>query len=275
MLQKNLIYDVGLHKGEDTDFYLKKGFDVVAFEANPDLVAHCKNRFKEAIATGRLRIVEGAIAPESAGGTLTFYQNKQLSVWGTIDAEWAERNRSSFGADSVEVVVKRVDVADVLQEYGVPFYVKVDVEGADHLVLDALGSFEIRPQYISIESEKNDFAKLQSEIDLLVGLGYKKFKAVQQGAVPGRTLVTEDLNGERLEHVFEPESSGPFGEDIHQPWVSRDQLVEEYRRIYKMYRLFGDRSLLRSLKGGGTLIGHLERIYRKPLPGWYDTHASL
>ena len=28
----NLIYDVGLHHGQDTDFYLKKGFDVVAFE---------------------------------------------------------------------------------------------------------------------------------------------------------------------------------------------------------------------------------------------------
>jgi hypothetical protein len=33
---KNLIYDVGLYKEQDTDFYLKKGFQVVAFEANPE-----------------------------------------------------------------------------------------------------------------------------------------------------------------------------------------------------------------------------------------------
>jgi hypothetical protein len=40
MPRTNLIFDMGLHKGEDTDFYLRKGFDVVAFEANPFLIEH-------------------------------------------------------------------------------------------------------------------------------------------------------------------------------------------------------------------------------------------
>ena len=29
-MRQNLIFDVGLHLGEDSEFYLKKGFDVVA-----------------------------------------------------------------------------------------------------------------------------------------------------------------------------------------------------------------------------------------------------
>jgi hypothetical protein len=33
----DLVYDVGFHQGEDTAFYLKKGFRVVAFEAHPRL----------------------------------------------------------------------------------------------------------------------------------------------------------------------------------------------------------------------------------------------
>jgi hypothetical protein len=33
----DLIYDVGFHHGEDTAFYLKKGFRVAAFEAHPRL----------------------------------------------------------------------------------------------------------------------------------------------------------------------------------------------------------------------------------------------
>ncbi len=61
--QSDLIFDIGLHRGEDTDFYLKKGFRVAAFEADPNLVAHCKARFRDAISEGRLQIVEGAIAP--------------------------------------------------------------------------------------------------------------------------------------------------------------------------------------------------------------------
>src|SRR5580700_7845973 len=72
---QNLIYDVGLHKGEDTDFYLKKGFSVIAIEASPDLVAHAKVRFKEAIINGTLRLIEGAIAPASAGAKIFFYAN--------------------------------------------------------------------------------------------------------------------------------------------------------------------------------------------------------
>ena len=34
----DLIYDVGMHNGADTAFYLAKGFRVVAVEANPELV---------------------------------------------------------------------------------------------------------------------------------------------------------------------------------------------------------------------------------------------
>ena len=36
-MQKDLIYDVGFHRGEDTEFYLAKGFKVVAIEAHPEL----------------------------------------------------------------------------------------------------------------------------------------------------------------------------------------------------------------------------------------------
>ena len=57
----DLIYDVGMHKGEDTDFYLRKGFRVVAFEADPDLTGYCRKRFKEFLDSGQLKIVEGAI----------------------------------------------------------------------------------------------------------------------------------------------------------------------------------------------------------------------
>ena len=73
----SLIYDVGLHKGEDTAFYLAKGFEVVAFEANPALVQSCRERFADAIAAGRLTIVEGAVVDEAANSneaTVTFYQ---------------------------------------------------------------------------------------------------------------------------------------------------------------------------------------------------------
>ena len=58
---KDLIYDFGMHKGEDTEFYLRKGFRVIAFEANPELVRLCRNRLKGFIDQGQLTVIEGAI----------------------------------------------------------------------------------------------------------------------------------------------------------------------------------------------------------------------
>jgi FkbM family methyltransferase len=138
--QPDLIFDIGLHKGEDTDFYLKKGFKVVAFEADPDLIAICKVRFQESITHQRLRIVEGAIAPKAAGGRIAFYKNLQKSEWGTINKKWVERNEK-LGTRSVKIEVERVDLAEMFRIHGIPFYLKVDIEGADHVVLD-----ELRPR---------------------------------------------------------------------------------------------------------------------------------
>ena len=38
MFEDDLIYDVGMHRAEDTEFYLAKGFRVIAVEASPGAV---------------------------------------------------------------------------------------------------------------------------------------------------------------------------------------------------------------------------------------------
>ena len=43
MVDRSLIFDVGCNDGQDSDFYLKKGFRVVAVEANPALCELLKN----------------------------------------------------------------------------------------------------------------------------------------------------------------------------------------------------------------------------------------
>lgn len=52
MKRPNLIIDVGMHNGQDTAFYLAKGFDVVALEANPVLVDAARIRFASEIESG-------------------------------------------------------------------------------------------------------------------------------------------------------------------------------------------------------------------------------
>lgn len=272
-MNSDLVYDFGLHKGEDTAFYLAKGFRVVAFEANPDLTESCRARFASEIAAGRLTIAEGAVAPASAGDTLTFFRNER-SVWGTIDTDWVERNER-FGARSRKITVQRIDVAEIIRKFGMPFYMKIDIEGADRLILEILASFTERPKYISIESTNSDFNEFVADCELLRGLGYGRFKAVQQEYIPGRRGRFRRLNGQSFDYVFPNDASGPFGEEIDQEWLGYDKLMQAYRDIYRKYRWLGAGSVVSRIPGLNRLLWHVGKWTNTGLPGWYDTHAVL
>lgn len=79
---------------------------------------------------------------------------------------------------------------EAFQTLGIPFYLKVDIEGADHLVLDGLHRLKDRPRYISIEAEAVDFKRLVAQLDALRDLGYHGFKPLQQARMPRTQIAT-------------------------------------------------------------------------------------
>ena len=275
---KDLVYDVGLHRGQDTDFYLKKGYRVVAFEADPDNVAFCRERFAREIAEGRLTIVEGAIAENAATNNghnpaVQFYKCVEHPLWSSACEDWAARNEV-LGTRNDVVNVPAVDFAKCIEQYGVPHYLKADIVGNEIVCLKAFLEFENKPEYISIRSEKLVFRKLEHEFDLLEQLGYKDFKAVKQD-FERITSPLPSSNGDKPYHNFEDGSSGPFGEETSGRWKTRDEALRDYRTVFVKYWLFGDYSYLVQTRRGRSFIATLERLLRRSVPGWYDTHARL
>jgi len=279
----DLIYDVGLHKGEDTEFYLRKGFRVVAFEADPDLVRGCRARLSEFIDSGRLTIVEGAIIEpaqiRSGLSKIRFYKNQGNSVWGTVHSKWAERN-SKLGTSSREIEVDAVDIQQVMQEYGIPHFMKIDIEGCDMVCIEALKDFALRPDYISIESDKTSFTNIKREIELFFELGYDRFQAVEQSAIAAsQTPPDPAREGRYVAHRFEEGSSGLFGAELGGPWKSRHRILDQYRAIRLGYYLFGDYGVMNgwTFRGGWRLqrlaSRLLQQVTKAEVPGWYDTHA--
>jgi len=106
-IQSDLVIDIGLHKGEDTAFYLAKGFRVVSVEADPDLVRECRARFARELSGQRLRIIEGAIAER--GPKVSFYKDDN-SVWGTVHQDWAKRNEK-LGSHNRLIEVGVLDIS--------------------------------------------------------------------------------------------------------------------------------------------------------------------
>ena len=271
---RDLIYDVGLNLGQDTDFYLKKGFRVIAFEADPDNVATCKKRFADAIESGQLIIVEGAIVENNSTvkqETVRFYRNEDHPLWGSTCEDWAYRNEV-MGTRNEIIEVPAVDFAECLEKYGIPFYLKADIVGSEVICLKALQEFENKPDYISIRSEKVIFRKLKEEFDLLENLGYGEFKAIQQD-FHNLKVPIKSPDEEVSHYQFEEGASGTFGEDTGGDWKNRHEVLTDYKKIFVLYWLFGDYSFLIQTARGQKMVERLERIVRRPLPGWYDTHA--
>jgi FkbM family methyltransferase len=263
-LDANLIFDVGAHCGEDTEFYLKKGFRVIGVEANYMLYEELLQKFKTFIANGRLILVNKAIS--RAAGKVKFYINTRATAWGTLDTDWVERNRRK-GAESREVEVAAVTMADLFREFGVPYYVKIDIEGYDIIALESFAEISERPRYVSIESDKVSFRGIRREIALLSSLGFNQFNIVSQRSVTRQRLPQPPKEGIYVEHRFKKGSSGLFGTELPGPWLNAEEAIEAYRPIFLRYALTGDdpyvaqRWLRRILRGVGFGADY------------YDTHA--
>lgn len=261
------VFDMGFHKGEDTEFYLAKGFRVVSLEADPDLFAAGCARFGDAIAAGRLTLVNKAlVSPAHGSGEITFYKSS-YSVWGTVDPLWAERN-SRLGAESVPITVRATTMGELLSEFGVPYFVKLDIEGMDMVGLQGLETEEARPAYVSIESEKDSFKALRKEFTVFRELGYDRFKIVPQSKVPGQRPPRPARHGHDIDHRFPEGASGLFGEEAPGAWLTAEQAINAYKDIFFRYALVGDDPVApRWARSIAWRLG-----WRAD---WYDTHAKL
>lgn len=186
-------------------------------EANPQHAEQVTWRLRHYIDIGRLTIVNKAITAEE--GPITFYLSDNVSIWGTTERAWAERNRNA-GASIREIVVPRLRFADLLSEFGVPYYLKIDIEGEDTTCLAALLEIEYRPKYMSIESSIALFEELVGEFCLFQQLGYKRYKRYKRyRIIPQHQIAKQQLSnpareGVNVDPTFIEGLSGAFGQEL-------------------------------------------------------------
>ncbi len=243
-----LIYDVGMFNGDDSRYYLHQGHTVVAIEANPAYT----------LKDERVTVLNVAIAPEE--GDVDFWVCDDNPVWSSLDRAIASREGSKH--HSIKVPAR--PFRDIVREYGLPYYLKIDVEGADMTVIRDI---EKPPQYISVESEclGSAQANFLDTLRLLERKGYRRFKLVNQFTLASMTqagsLVWPDDEGgarreleERLGWRFPEGSSGPWGEDVAGNWIGYTDAVDLYCRLRQLFF---------------TVPGH------PPYSFWFDWHATL
>jgi FkbM family methyltransferase len=249
------VFDFGMYDASDTIYYLEEGFKVVAVEANPRLAERARSILSNYINQHRLDIVNAAISIDN--------NDVDLIVSGS------DLGSSSSNADLLankvpigKYTVPGITVTQIFECYGIPYYLKVDIEGQDHLCVKALSKKE-RPEYLSFEISNKD---LDGLIDHLESVGYTRFKLINQRNF--REITNENNLRDRCSRKLmnlmgygEPSfikyhgrffsighSSGPAPWCSDGQWSSADRVSQQWNNIKEQLEI------------GGAV--------------WYDLHAN-
>lgn len=243
------IFDIGMYDGADTAYYLDSGYRVVAVEANPELVARAKHRFMIELGSGQLICLNAAISANGSPVSLTL-SGEDLGA-STLFADRI-RERRPIGA----VEVPGTTIGQLFARYGVPKYLKVDIEGADRYCILPLTS-DIRPPFLSFEIG-NDAEELLAHV---AGLGYNRFKIIEQNSF------REAANVECLYDRFARRLMQSMG-------YADPMMIKRAGRFFVSGHSSGpvpwlSDGLWRSLDEARCVLP------TKATPGWSDLHATI
>lgn len=260
-MDHELIYDVGVNDGEDTAYYLSRGFRVIGIEADPLLAEQLRLRFEREVRDGRFVLLNVGVGDRD--GELDFWVSER-TLWSSFNREMASRDGLACHA----VKVRMTRLGDLFGEYGVPFYCKIDVEGFDHICVRTLAP-RAAPKYLSMEF---DCGTAEDDIAHLADLGFTRFKIVSQVtrsqpspavmslacAAPFRIaeLIRRSQRSwlgvqQKDGWTFGHSSAGPFGEDTPGQWRDLKSALQLAR-------------FLKAIEG---------RREAKGLHEWFDIHA--
>ena len=167
-------------------------------EADPTLAEAIRQRFAAEIEAGRVVVENYLITTLPSGSEAPFYIHRGHSV------------RSQFARPSSdlshyeEVVLTTKSVTDLIEAHGAPFYMKIDLEGPDALILRELFEHGIFPPYLSAEAHDIDV------FCILVACGiYPSFK-IMDGLSVGDVYEAHDVETDAglVHHHFPGHSAG-------------------------------------------------------------------
>ena len=223
---RKLIFDLGMHKGLDARNYLAKGFDVVGLEAVPALCDRVRDENSEMIASGRLKVVQGALYSKT-GQWVDFHVNPDHDDWGSLEKGAAEKGVGS----STPIEVETITLGDLFQAYGSPYYIKCDLEGGDAIFAVQLLRSSMRPEFVSIEATSAD------DLAMIRACGYTRFQVINQWTHPFTVCPNPAREGSYVDLRFTHEMSGLFGRDLDPAkWIDFTATMSRFLDWYGLHK---------------------------------------
>ena len=178
----NLIFDIGFNVGEFTQtcFNKYKECSVIAVEANPNLC----NTVSQHFFTNYNFSLLNNLASNKEGEEIDFYISHNATGVSTASTEFMENSRFTKGSKhlgensinwAAPIKVQSTTVDAMIERYGMPDLIKIDVEGYE---LNVLSGLTQKANDICFEWHEEERDNLYKILEHLQSLGYEKFGVI-------------------------------------------------------------------------------------------------
>jgi len=217
---KNVIFDFGANIGLNIPYYLLKAHRVVAVEGNPSAARIILEKFPDS----SLVTVENYVVSNFGSDKLIpFYINEKKSFLSSMtplkEAELAIKHL--LPSKTVTEIIKKNLNNDHL------FFVKFDLEGADYDAISNMFAGGYFPTILTSEIYNIHV------IDLIFSSNkYNAFKIVNGQNISKdykkSKIITENR---KKKYKFLSHSSGPFGDDLHGPYLTKNEVQAYLKEV--------------------------------------------
>ncbi len=205
---RKIAFDLGAHEGHDIEYYLSKFDTVVAVEANPNLCKKIELKYTDFIIKKRLFVVNKCLTVNENLQKVDFYINRYTSGHSMF-------TKPTKNANDYDITkINSITLTQLFSEFGVPYFIKIDLEGYDKFILNYLINHNMLPEYLQFENNGVDI--LNKILDLNYYISYN---------------IVAFYNFEKFYNKENNLTAGPIGADIKSVWLDKNEIIKIYKLL--------------------------------------------